>query len=458
MSQQSDPSDYGVESSLPSSVDGERTILGSILLDNEAFFDDTLDLQADDFSLESNRRIYQCMNDILFGLVEGALNVDIVTLSNELTRRKWIKAIGGVTYLASLTEGLPRRPVIEEYVRIIKDKARLRRLIGIFNAGVARAQDQSETADQVRSAIQDQLGDEEAEGSSHSVEIGSCIPAVEARINKSRIVSEERTSLEMTWGLSGLDEFTKGAFAGEFTIISGEASGGKTGFAVQMTLANAREGIPCAWFSMEMSKEKVCQRYYAAMSEILTADHIRDPRLMTLHTHVPEMRRVSEELARLPIRIDDTSPLRIDKLRSRIRMMRRKFGIRLFIVDYVQLIEGMPGLRGTEQFGNTVYMLRDIPKQEPDIHLAVLSQYSKSDGFVKKKSRTTESNFGGSIIGHAAQNMLMISIEDPEKRDRLDLLEVEIRIAKQREGKRGKISCYFDRDHLRFTYPQRTII
>ena len=458
MSQKAEPRDYGIESPLPSNADAERVILGKIITDNEAFFDDTLDIKSEDFYLDSNRKIFTCINEILFGMVEGVLHVDDMTLAEELRKRKWLDNVGGFAYILSLSEGIYRNIHIEEHVRIVQNKARLRRLMGIFNAGLARAQDQSETADQVRSAIQDQLGDEEAEGTSHSVEIGACIPAVEERINKSRVISNERTALEMTWGLAGLDEFTHGAFSGEFTIISGENSGGKTAAAVQMTLANAREGIPCAWFSMEMSKEKVAQRYYAAMSDILTADHIRDPRLMNLHTHIPEMKKVSEELARLPIRIDDTSPLRVDKLRSRFRMMARKFKIRLFVIDYVQLLQGMPGLRGTEQFANTIYMLRDIPKQEPTIHLVVLSQYSKADGFMKKKGRTTDSNFGGSVISHAAQNMLMISIEDPEKRERGDLLDVEIKIAKQREGKRGKITCYFDRDHLRFTYPQRQII
>jgi replicative DNA helicase len=458
VSQKAELKDYGIDAPLPANVDAERTILGAIIKDNETFFDDTLDIQAEDFHLESHRKIFLCINEILFGMVEGIRHVDDMTLAEELRKRKWLDNVGGISYVMSLSEGIYRNIHIEEHVRIVKDKARLRKLMGIFNNGLNRAQDQSESADQIRSAIQDQLGDEEAEGSSHSVEIGSCIPAVEERINKSRVISEERTALDMTWGLSGLDEFTKGVFGGEFTIISGEASGGKTSFAVQMTLANAREGIPCAWFSMEMSKEQICQRYYAAMSEILTADHTRDPRLMTLHTHIPEMRRVSEELARLPIWIDDTSPLRVDKLRSRIRMMARKYKIRLFVVDYVQLLKGMPGLRGTEQFADTIYMLRDIPKQEPDIHLAVLSQYSKADGFMKKKGRTAESNYGGSVINHAAQNMLMISIEDPEKVERGQLLEVNIKIAKQREGKRGKIDCFYDRDHLRFCYPQRQMI
>lgn len=446
--------DLTLEGGLPANIDAEKTILGAILLDNEAFFDDSVELEPDDFSLDSHRRIYLRMTEILFGLVEGATHVDIVTLAHELDRNHELKAVGGVAYLASLTEGLPRRPVIEEYVRIIRDKTRLRRIMGVCSQAIHKAADQSQTSLEILGDTEYRLEEIAYGGIANSVEIGSCIPAVEERINKSRVISSERAALEMTWGLRGLDEFTHGAYSGEFTIISGEASGGKTAFAVQMTLANAREGIPCAWFSMEMPKEKVCQRYYAAMSEILTTDHIRDPRLMNLHTHIPEMRKISAELARLPIRIDDTSPLRVDKLRSRIRMMHRKFGTKLFIVDYLQLVKGMPGLKGQEQFTETVGILRDIPKTESAIHLAVLSQYSKADGFLRKKTRTAESNYGGSVIHHAAQNMLMISIEDPEKRDRLDLLDADVKIAKQREGKRGKITCSFDRDHLRFCYPQ----
>lgn len=445
------------ELELPSSVEAEATILGAILLDNEAFYDDSMDVQSEDFSLDSHRRIYTVVNDILFGLVDGVNHVDIVTLSEELKNRKWIQSIGGVSYLAGLTEGLPRKPVIEEYVRIIKEKSRLRRLMTILDSGLDRANAQRELSADIITELQDKLGDEEADGVNHSVEIGSCIAAVEERVNKLRVVSEEKKSLELTWGIDGLDDFTRGAFSGEFTVVSGESGGMKTGFGVQMILANAREGIPCAWFSLEMSKEKIAQRYYPAMSDILTASHLRDPRLMNLHSHIPEMKRVSSELAHLPIRIDDTNPLRIDKLKARVRMMVRKYGTRLFIVDYVQLVEGMPGLNETQQFKKTIMMLRDLPKNEPSIHLVVLSQYSKADGFMRNKGRTKSSNYGGSVIEHAAQNMLMISVEDADKKDLKDSLEVEIKVAKQREGRTGKVSCFLDRDHLRFYHPQPAV-
>ena len=123
----------------------------------------------------------------------------------------------------------------------------------------------------------------------------------------------------------------------------------------------------------------------------------------------------------------------------------------LVIVDYLQLIKGLPKMAPLEQFSNILFTLRDIPKDEPDVHLVVLSQYSQGDKFVKKSAgRTKDSLYGGSVIHHAAQNVFMISIEDPEKRDEKDLLDASIRIVKQREGKRTKVTCYFDRDHVRF--------
>jgi replicative DNA helicase len=252
--------------------------------------------------------------------------------------------------------------------------------------------------------------------------------------------------------LKGLDEFTHGAFNGELTIVSGESGGGKTAYILQMLIANALEGTPCCLFSMEMTKEQVKKRCYPLLSNVLTSNHIRDPRLMNLHTHVPEMKNVTQELARLPIYIDDTRQLRIDKLISRMRMLRRKMGIKLYAVDYLQLLEGMPGVSEATAFKKTMFALRDFPALEPDCTLVVLSQYSKADGFTKSKKRTRDSLYGGSVIQHAAQNIIMITIEDPEKRDENDLLDAEFRIAKQRDGKRGKITCVFDRDHYKFTY------
>src|SRR5579871_6865957 len=147
------PNLTGFDAGLPAIVDAEKTILGAILLDNTAHSEASEKLEADDFSLDSHRRIFLRMSD----LINEQRPVDIVTLSHELARYKEVESVGGVAYLASLTEGLPRRPVIEEYIRIVKDKSLLRQLMLICSAAIARAADQSETALELIGAAETQL-------------------------------------------------------------------------------------------------------------------------------------------------------------------------------------------------------------------------------------------------------------------------------------------------------------
>ena len=442
-----------LEHGLPASVDAERTILGAILNDNEVFFDELADLNAEDFSLDSNRIIFRTINEIMFGMVDGVTSVDIITLSNELERRRELQAIGNRAYLFSLTENLPRRLSVTEYVSIVRDKAKLRKIMGICSSTQARCADQGEDADRIREDMEAALLEVAAEGDSGAVKIGSVTPEVEKKVERSRSITEERTALELTWGLKGLDDLTKGLFGGELTVLSGESGGGKTIELMQIILANAQEGTPCGLFSMEMPKEKIVQRCYPAMSEVLTADMMRDPRLINLHTHVPEMQKMSAEIGRLPIWIDDTSPLHVNKLVARIRMMIRKYGIRLFGIDYLQLIKHS---ERTEVDGtrDVVFKLRDLVKSEPTAHLVLLSQYSKADGFSKNRKRTKGDLYGGSAIHHAAQNVVLIKVEDPEDKEPNAYLDVEFRIDKQRDGRVGKVPCMLDRSHLRFMHPQ----
>src|SRR5271156_4513150 len=135
-------SDVSLDRGLPASVEAERSILGAILLDNHSYNEAAEKLRAEDFSLDSHRRIYSRMAE----LIDGRRAVDIVTLAEELAKRKEVEAVGGVAYLASLTEGLPRRISIKEYVRIVKDKSLLRQLINICSTAITRAVDQGETS------------------------------------------------------------------------------------------------------------------------------------------------------------------------------------------------------------------------------------------------------------------------------------------------------------------------
>src|SRR5437016_4826778 len=142
--------DLHLDRGLPASLDAERSILGAVLLDHDILPQAAEHLHADDFSLDSHRRIYARMLE----LNETSRAIDLVTLSEELARKKELESIGGVTYLSSLTEGLPRRENIEHYVKIVKDKAMLRSLIHAANAAIAHALEQSDTTEEIIDAAE----------------------------------------------------------------------------------------------------------------------------------------------------------------------------------------------------------------------------------------------------------------------------------------------------------------
>jgi hypothetical protein len=136
--------DYSLESTLPASVDAERSILGAILLDNAAYAQAS-NLRPDDFSLDAHRRIYSRMVE----LAKTSRPIDTVTLTEELARRREVEAIGGIAYLAGLTDGLPRRPNIGHYVKIVRDKWALRQLIHACNSAINRAAEQTDPAEDI---------------------------------------------------------------------------------------------------------------------------------------------------------------------------------------------------------------------------------------------------------------------------------------------------------------------
>ena len=138
---------------LPANVDAERSILGAILCDNKTYLETGEKLHSWDFSLDSHRRIYGRIAD----LIESNRPVDMITLVEELERRKELQTVGDVGYLTSLIVGMPDRPSIAHYVDIVKDKAMLRGLISACNTTIALASDQSATALPIMADLEDAL-------------------------------------------------------------------------------------------------------------------------------------------------------------------------------------------------------------------------------------------------------------------------------------------------------------
>ena len=252
--------DIAFERGLPASIDAERSILGAILLENTAYNEATERITAEDFALDSHQRIFARMGE----LINSGHPVDIVTLTDELGRRKEVDAVGGVAYLFSLTEGLPRRLSIEEYVRIVKDRSLLRQLIKHSALSISEAHDQSEDALTILNRIVSSLLEVTEQGVTNGF---ASIPEI-VRDSFGTIDNLYKQGKQITGLQTYFDEFdkkTSGLQHSELTIIAARPSMGKTAWAINIAQnAAVRGGKIVAVFSLEMSKESLLRRMLAS--------------------------------------------------------------------------------------------------------------------------------------------------------------------------------------------------
>ena len=243
----------------PASLHAEQTILGAMLVEPLAITDATMLLKTDDFSLDSHRKIYE----VILHLSEVGYGVDIITVSEDLRRRKELDSIGGMAYLYSLSENLPRKLSIESYVRIVRDKSLMRQLMTVCDMGMMEAGDQSLEAIDVLNKVETRLMDisEHAITGSFSG-ISDIVRESFGSIEKLLEQGKEVTGLRTHY--TELDKRTSGLQPSELIIIAARPSMGKTAFAINMAQNSAvRDGKVVAVFSLEMSKESLLRRMLA---------------------------------------------------------------------------------------------------------------------------------------------------------------------------------------------------
>src|SRR5580693_923738 len=343
------------ERGLPASIDAERSILGAILLDNHAYNEAAERLRADDFALDSHQRIFARMAE----LIDGGRAVDIVTLAEELAKRKEVESIGGVAYLASLTEGLPRRLSIEEYVRIVKDKSLLRQLINICSTAITRAADQSEEALEVLNAAESSLLEVTEKGitrgfsSVHEIVAGS-FKTIDNLYKEGKAVTGLATHFEE------FDRMTSGLQNSELIIIAARPSMGKTALAINIAQnAAIQGGKVVAVFSLEMSKESLLRRMLA--SEAL----VDSQKIQTGFLPKEDKGKLLSALERLmdsKMFIDDTPGITLPEMRAKARRLRQQEGaLDLIVIDYLQLMAGTAP-SGKKSFENRTQEVSSISR------------------------------------------------------------------------------------------------
>jgi replicative DNA helicase len=453
--------DITLDTGLPANIDAEKTILGAILLDNAAHAEAAEKIDADDFSLDSHRRIYQRMTE----LIDAQRAVDIVTLANELARYKEVESVGGVAYLASLTEGLPRRPVIEEYVRIVKDKSLLRKLMLICSSAIARAADQSEDAIGVLDVTEQQLLEVSEKGLTQGLEpLDKIVAGSFGTIDNLYKQSREVTGLATDF--TELDRMTSGLQKGELIILAARPSMGKTALAINIAQnAAINHNAIVAIFSLEMSKESLLRRMLASQAWV---DQQKLQKGFLGREDHEKLQNALGQLVESHIFIDDSAGISLAEMRAKARRLKQNAGgLDLIVVDYLQLMTAtLPsgGRKGYENRTQEVSAIsRGLKAVAKELHVPVLalSQLSRAGVQRKDDKRPMLSDLRESgSIEQDADVVAFIHRESYYNRDEemseADKAKSEIIVAKQRNGPTDTVYLNFVGKYTRFDNPDST--
>ena len=438
--------DIEFERGLPASLDAERTILGAVLLDNHAYSEAASMLRCEDFALTAHQRVFARMGE----LIDHNHVVDIVTLSEELAKRKEIESVGGVAWLASLTEGLPRRISIEEYIRIVKDKSLLRQLINICSTAITRAADQSEEALDVLNAAETSLLEVTEKGitrgfsSVHDIVAGS-FKTID------NLYKEGREITGLATHLTEFDRMTSGLQKSELIIIAARPSMGKTALAINIAQnAAIHGGKTVAVFSLEMSKESLLRRMLASEA---TVDSVKIQKGFLLREDRDKLTSALERLVEAPVFVDDTPGISLSEMRAKARRLRQSAGgLDLIVVDYLQLMTAGTIGPASRHYENRTQEVSAISRglkalaKELDIPVIALSQLSRNSEqrAGDKKPILSDLRESGSIE-QDADVVAFIHRESYYNRDKSGESDpdtenkAEIIVAKQRNGPTGSI-------------------
>jgi len=435
------------ERTLPHNLEAERSVLGAILLHNDAFNLAAEVIDTHDFFRDAHRRIF----DKMVKLAERGDAIDLVTLKEELGRSGDLEEVGGPAYITALVDGVPRSMNIEHYARIIKEKATLRSLIFSANKILATAYEAEEEADtildQAEHAIFAIADDNVRDG---FVSLRDLARGSLETIEKLHARRELVTGVPS--GFTDLDEMTSGFQSSDLIIVAGRPSMGKTSLVLNVAQhVGTKTDLTVGMFSLEMSKEQLFLRMLTAEARI-DAHRLRGGFLGER-----DWGRLSQAIGTLSetkIFVDDTPSIGVLEMRAKCRRLAAEHGLNLVIVDYIQLMQG----RG--RFENRTLELASISRslkglaKELSVPIVVLSQLSRApESRADHRPQLSDLRESGALEQDA--DVVIFIFREDQYVDRsqppTDAQGVaELIVGKQRNGPTGVVKLAFIREFTRF--------
>ncbi|MEQ1947939.1 MAG: replicative DNA helicase [Bryobacteraceae bacterium] len=435
------------EKGLPANVDAERFVLGSIMLNQDTYFQVAGALEPEDFSLEKHRRIFGRMKE----LYERGERIDRLTVADALMKAGQLESVDGLSYIVSLDDGLPHIANLESYIRIVKDKSTLRRLIFGAQKIIDRCLIGEEEPDEILAGAEEtlvKLGEARAKEKLQSP--ASVVENFPGGINAFLDPSQRVSGLST--GFTKFDEMTGGMHGGELLILAARPSMGKTALALniaQHVATHPKIRKPVAVFSLEMSSASLLTRI------LCSAARVDQHKYRAGYLNQDERRRLQVALADLteaPLFMDDTAGVNLMDVHAKLRRLKAEHGLSLVVVDYLQLMSSRGRSENRNQEVSAISRGLKLMAMDLDIPFLVLSQLSRAaeTRIGDHKPQLSDLRDSGSIE-QDADVVMFIFREEIYKRDREDLKGLaDLIIAKQRNGPIGNVPLRFLGQFTRF--------
>ncbi len=460
------PSSLEHERIPPHNYEAEQALLGALLHNNQSYEKVSEFLLPDHFANAANGRIY----GVISKLLERGQIVDPITLKGTFEQDDSLQEIGGTQYLAHLAASVVSIISVQHYGELIYDLHLRRQLINLGEDVVnnAFAPDIEHGAQQQIETAEQRLYDLATVGQADK----GFIPFSKALTESIQIAElafkREEKIVGVTTGLKDLDSLLGGLHPSDLIILAGRPSMGKTALATNIAFNAAEAGLEqkvyggiVAFFSLEMSSEQLATRLLAQESGV-ASDRIRRGDIP--QADFQKFFEVSRRLANLPLYIDDTPGLTISALRTRSRRLKRKHGLSMIVVDYLQLLQGSPGARNSD---NRVQEISEITRglktlaKELHVPVIALSQLSRAvEQREDKRPQLADLRESGSIEQDADVVMFVYREEYYESRrepapntDKHEEWSAQMKqiynmaeaiVAKQRHGPINTVKLFFD--------------
>ena len=442
-----------IHRTLPHSLEAEKGLLSSMLLaPTEVIGNCVEQIEASFFYLPAHQTVFQLLVDRW----NASQPADVITLTQALRDHGQLDAVGGPAFVTELFTYVPTAANASYYLDIVREKNVLRRIITVCTESAARSYEETGDASELLDAVEARVL--EIGQARNTKKIPLMKDQVMAAIESIEKIYENRGAISgLATGFSALDRMTSGLHGAEMIVIAARPSMGKTALAMNMAEHAAIVGKhPVAVFSLEMSSQQLVQRLLCSRARV-NLQKVRDGFLS--ERDFPNLTTAASKLAESQIFIDDTAGLSILELRAKARRLHQMYGIKLIVIDYLQLLRS-PSKRGQENRQIEIAEISSGVKglaKELNIPIVVLAQLNRNpesrSGDAKGRPRLSDLRESGSIEQDADVVGLLVREEyyadsDEEKEESKG--KATLIIAKQRNGPTGDVPLTFLKEYTRF--------